>query len=845
MRYALRALLRTPAFTAIAVLTLAVGIGTDTTIFAIVDELAFKPARVTRSADVYSMGSLAIPDYETLLAHRPAGVEAIAAYDYNGGGLLQTPGRAQNVSGWRVSGGYANVHRVRAQVGRWISDEDNVGGEVDPKFVVRGQSRPIVLGQLGANVVVISDRIWREWFNSARDVVDRMTVTLNRIPMRVIGVAPAEFETKIDVWTPFGQRRLMTRDELEAKRPKKRPVGWAGPLPEPTQPELQVLVRKTTSVSDKVVTERLEAALAARPVTVDMPASLIHLGKTRGDTRLVSTGYTILMFAALIFVAACANLGNMLFARATEREGELAVRLSLGATRLGVFNLLFCETLLICAASCAVGLLFSAGVLRLFTDAFPAFQVNYWKRVPLDLSVDWRIATYATAAGLVAALVVGVGSLWRASRVSLLARLAASSQAVVAKTEGRTIRTMLVSVQVTAAVLLLIATGMLLENTSTRLNRRLMFDTSAVVSASLTLPDGYDESRGRHFFSQLLARVRSIEGVTAAAVTDALPGGQSPPPSVDVSVFVAEAPERGLSGVPKRLDGRWLHVSPGFLNVLGLTLTRGRDFLETDESGSEPVAMVSESVARRLWPGEDPIGKRLRCCRDTALRRVVGLVPDPITALDKPASLNFSEAVAEQMAGSGPGAFVLLPAAQHYGASMLLVLRSEAPKAAIQPVRDAIASLDPAVPVFDAGPVNATQFADEASSSAVRLLAGALGVIALGIAVLGVYAIVSYYVTRRSREFGLRLALGSTRRQIMKMVVDYAIHIVLIGLLPGVLLASLGTRYFQAELRELHPNGFTVWGAVPVLMLVAGVIAAWIPARRAARIEPYKTLKDL
>jgi ABC-type antimicrobial peptide transport system permease subunit len=147
--------------------------------------------------------------------------------------------------------------------------------------------------------------------------------------------------------------------------------------------------------------------------------------------------------------------------------------------------------------------------------------------------------------------------------------------------------------------------------------------------------------------------------------------------------------------------------------------------------------------------------------------------------------------------------------------------------------------------VFDAGPVDATQFASSSSATAVRLLAGALGAIALGISVLGVYAIVSYFVTRRAREFGLRLALGSTRRQIMKLVVDYAIHIVLIGLLPGVLLASLGTRYFQAELRELHPNGLTVWGAVPVLMLVAGIVAAWIPARRAARIDPYRSLKEL
>jgi predicted permease len=694
MAYALRALLRTPAFTAVAVVTLAVGIGTNTTIFAIVDELAFKPARYTQPADVYSAGSVAIPDYETLLANRPAGVEAIAAVDSYGGGLLQTPGRAEYVTGWRVSGGYRDVYRVGPQLGRWISDDDNVGGELDPKVVARGQSRPIVLGQLGANVVVISDRIWRDWFNAAPDIVDRVTITLNRTPMRVVGVAPSGFQTRIDVWTPFGHRRLLAREELDAQRPKKKPIGWVGPLPEPTQPTLQVMVRKTAGVSDQVVVDRVKAALAARPVTSDMPASSIRLGKTAGDARLVSTGYTILIFAALIFVAACANLGNMLFARATEREGELAVRLSLGATRRSVFNLLFSETLLICAVGSAAGLLFAAGVLHLFTDAFPAFQVNYWKRITLDLSIDWRVASSAIAGGAAAAVVVGAGSLWRASRVSLLARLAASSQAVVARTEGRTIRTMLVSVQVTAAVLLLIATGMLLENTSKRLNQRLMFDTRALVSATLTLPEGYDGSRGQHFFLQLLERVRSIDGVTAAALTDALPGGESPWPHSGISAIVAEAPERGLSGVPRRLDGQWLHVSPGFVRALGLTLTRGRDFLDGDEAGSEPVALVSESAARRLWAGEDPIGRRLQCCGETSLRRVIGLVPDPVSALDKPATLNFGEAVSDQLAGSGPGTFVLLPAAQQYSASMLLVLRSSSPRAMIRPLRDAVAALE-------------------------------------------------------------------------------------------------------------------------------------------------------
>lgn len=844
MRFALRSLTRTPSFTAIAILTLAIGIGTNTAIFAIVDELLFRPERDTPPEGVYGLGEVQIPDYETLAANPPAGVSAIAAYDWSVG-LLQIPGRAERVEGRRVTGGYGPVTGVRAQVGRWISDDDNVGGVVDPLITRSGITQASVFGQLGMDVVVISDRIWREWFNASPDIVEG-TVTLDHKPTRVIGVAPRGFGIGADIWTPFGRRRLLTREELE----KQRRPGWKGRPSEPQQPRMMVLLRKDPDASTTVIYNRLNAIVAARPARADMPTRTFSEPRSRprpGDNRLLTTGHTILGFAALIFVAACANLGNMLFARATEREGELAVRLSLGATRFGVFRLLLSETIAICAAASVVGLLFAAAVLYWFADAFPTFKMSSWRQVTLDLSIDWRIASYAAGAGLAAALIVGAGSLWRSSRVSLLARLAACGPAVAANTEGRTIRTMLVSVQVTVAVLMLIATGMLLENTRNRLNRRVLFDTSRLIAAQLELPDDYDEGRGQHFFAQVLARVRAVDGVTAAAIVDAIPGGKSPSPGYAPSSIVADAPSRGLSGTPTRINGSWVHVSPGLMDTLGMGTVRGRDFNDRDQAGSDPVVLVTESTALRLWPGVDPLGKRLTCCRATYMRRVVGVVPDPVGAVGRPLTMDLGEALSEsgQFSDTGQGVFVFVPAAQHYDRTMLLVLRSDTPQAAIQSMRDAVVALDPGVPVFGASPVDATQFAQPSSDQAVRLLAGALGIVALGIAVFGVYAIVSYYVTRRRREFGLRLALGSSRGQIVKLVVDYAIHIVLIGLLPGVLIASLGTRYFQAELQNLQPNGVTVWVAVPILMLVVGVLAAYIPARRAARVDPFATLKEL
>ena len=441
-------------------LTLAVGIATNTTIFAIVDEIALKPARGSADDRVFQLrGSdygIQIPDYELLVAEPPEGIAAIAAYDSFGGGLAQIPGRADRIYGWRVTGQYARVHAVRAQTGRWIDDTDNTGGEVDPKIAYGGATRHLMRGTLGSDVAVISDRLWREWFDSDRRVVENGTIMLNRRKARIIGVAPPGFEPDIDVWQPFGRRRLLTRAELELTRPKRNPA-LRTPKPgeprppqrdfEPTQPTIQVEVRTQDNASRDELNRRLTAAVSGRPASIESPRDPITLIQRRGDTRLLSTGYTILGFAALVFIAACANLGNMLYARAMEREGEMATRLALGATQLQVFRLLFNETLLICAAASLAGIAMAAGALELFADAVPAFQTNYWRSVRLDLGVDMRVFGYAAGAGALAAFVVGAGSLWRSNRSSLLTRIAASGAAVVAKTEGRTLRTMLVAVQ--------------------------------------------------------------------------------------------------------------------------------------------------------------------------------------------------------------------------------------------------------------------------------------------------------------------------------------------------------------------------------------------------------------
>jgi predicted permease len=843
VKHALRQLRRTPSFTALAVLTLALGIGATTAIFAIVDELNFKPISGTNLDDVYlasvqaapgrQLSALQKPDFRTLAAYPPPGIAAIAATPPGvQSRIMQIPGRAIHARGRQVSAGYADVFRLQPRQGRWITEEDNAGVN-------------------GADVVVISDRIWRDWFNARPDVAGHETVTFVEVvrtpgsstvsvvrrPFRIVGVAaPGFLADAWHYWVPLGHPPMWTIEEtIKCNADRDAAIAKKQGAAECVQPGFDVWMRAAKATQPDRLASAMTGAIAGRPAAPDSPTGIVVLRPAThvlALDRLANTGLLILGFASLVFLAACANLSNMLYARAAEREGEIAVRLSLGATRAGILRLLVSEAALICGAAAALGLGLAAISLQLFRDAFPSLRTDYLRQVQLDVTVDWRAFLFAACTAVVATAIVSATSLWRSSRVTLLSRLAANGPAVVQRAEGRTIRTLLVSVQITAAVLLLIAAGVYLESTNTRLNLRVQYDTSSLVAASFTLPRDYDESRGPHFLDQLLARVRAIDGVTAAGLADALPGGSAPSPSSGPSSLMAEAPERGVSGVPRTLNGSWVEVSPGLIDTLGLTFIRGHDVRETDHAAAPRVTVITQSVADGLWPGDEAIGKGLVCCGDRIPRTVIGIVSSPVTSL-------------EQSPLVTPGNFAFFPAAQNYRRAMMVVARADRPASIVEPMGNAIVALDADVPVFGVAPVDHTQFALVAAERAARTLAASLGAIALGISVLGVYAVVSYFVTKRRREFGLRLALGASRGQVIKLVVDHSIRMVLIGQVPAVLLASWGTWVFQSELVKLKANSLTVWIAVPIVILVAGIVAAYIPARRASRVQPISTLKEL
>jgi predicted permease len=444
---------------------------------------------------------------------------------------------------------------------------------------------------------------------------------------------------------------------------------------------------------------------------------------------------------------------------------------------------------------------------------------------------------FSLGAGVLAALVVGGLTAWRSTRVPPAGVLASSGLASGLTAAGRGVRTTMVAIQVTAAVVLVMACGFYLETMVSQLvdrgviGRRIQYDSDRVVTARVDLRQhDFSEARGRSFFDQGLRRAAAIGGVEAIALGSGLPGAAGPLRPGEMYLML-EAPPEGLAGDARRGVADFAVASPGYLTAIGLPLRRGREFVETDADGATLVGVVSEGAAATLWPGQDAIGKRFRFNAD--FLTVVGVSANPVGASER-----------GRFDLRTPN-FVFVPFAQHYRPSMALVARSAAPAALIEALRATVAAVDPEVAVIDAATAEDSALAWWAPARAALMLIGGLAAAALGIAMLGVYGVLQFFVSSRTREFGIRTALGASSGRVIKLVLDEAVHIVLVGLLVGVLVAALGSRVIEFRQFGVMPNSITNWVVVPLLILGSGLLAGYLPARRAARVDPTVALRSL
>jgi hypothetical protein len=474
------------------------------------------------------------------------------------------------------------------------------------------------------------------------------------------------------------------------------------------------------------------------------------------------------------------------------------------------------------------------GALSGLQAVFPTIEISRTERVVLAFGADPLVVVSALAAGVLASLIVSFGAAWRVTRLSAQSALASFSTTSRA---GRT-QVAFVSVQVTAAVLLVMGAGLFIEQIRKDLSRRLHvhYEAAAMTAARVDVAlHDYAEARGRVFFDRLVNEARALPGVERAALAEAIPASR---PGPDRTTIIAEDPPGGRAGEPPRINAAFMRVSPGFFDTAGVRLRAGRDFGPGDTVGAPLVAIVSESAADALWPGGDPLGRRFTLGKQ--LVSIVGVSPNVVSGLtgsreEHPGS--------ERFPATRPSNYVFVPFAQHYQPSMFVLVRAPE-QAQTDALRAVVRRVDEQVAVLQATPVSAQlRWLGAVWSAAVVMLT--LASVALAIAMLGVYGVVSFFVNSRMREFGIRLALGATPRGLMKLVFDYSLHIVIVGLLPAVFIAAVASRVIESRQYDLMPNDISTWVTVPLLLVASGLVAGYFPARRASRVDPNLTLRSL
>ena len=804
LRYALRRLAASPGFTFVAVLSLTLGIGANTAIFSLVSTALLRPLPVARPGELVSLTNSAgdrpfptfsYPNYRDL---RDRGGEVFdGLYAYRFAPLsVSHDGASERMWGYLVTGNYFEVLGVEAALGRALTPEDDRTAGAHP-------------------VAVLSHESWRRRFGADPGVVGR-TLVVNGRGYTVVGVLPQGFAgTEIiaapELWFPVSMQA-----EIEVGN------SW---LDKRGVENLFVQGRLRPGVSEgraRAVLDALSAQLAREFVEVNegKRVALAPPGFMGGSMRGAVLGFTSLLMAVVGFVLllACVNLANLLLARAAERRQEIAVRLALGAGRLRLVGQLMVESMLLAVVSGALGTLVAYWLVRAAVGLKPPVDVP----LAFDLRLDYRVLAFTCALSLATGVLFGLLPAWQATKVDLLPALkgeTASGALGRSRWKGG-----LIALQVALSLVLLVGGGLMLRALGRAQSLDLGFEPKQAVEVSFDLRlQGYDAARGREFQKRLLERVRQLPGVGAAGLVDLAP--------VDLhfsrdSVFVeGQTPGRAASA-PRAMVSR---AGPGYFQAMGTRLVRGRDFTERDDEKSTPVAVVNETFARRFWPGEDPVGRRFRQGGPASPPlEVVGVVEDgKYAGLNEPAQ-----------------AYAVRPLAQAYTGMNTLILRTDRdPRALVAAVLGEVRQLDPHLPA-GGKPLEARLAMPLLPVRVAAALFGSFGLLALALAAVGIYGVMSYAVSRRAREIGIRMALGARASDVLRLTVRQGMAPVVVGVAVG-LAAALGlTRLAGSLLFGVSASDPLTYAGVVALLTAVALAACYVPARRASKVDPLVALRN-
>lgn len=807
VRVALRGLLKSPGFALVAIGTLALGIGANTALFSIFSSLILRPLPVRDpvSLALLTNGSWSYPIWKAIRVRDNLfdGTFAWAGESFD----LSPSGQSDPVDGAYVSGRLFDVLGVAAIRGRMITPADDGAAPDGP-------------------VAVISHRVWRQRFAGARDVVGRQ-LTVQRVPFTIVGVMPPGFfgpdvGRMTDVMLPFAAEPLIRGQE---SRLASRSSAW-----------LQIMVRlrpgrgleQTNAALRAAQPQIIEGATWSRakePLTLAPAATGRSTLRRRFETPL----FAMVVAVGLVLLVACANIASLLLARALARRRELSVRLALGSLRWRIARLLFIESLIVAVTGAAFALVFAK-----WSSALLVRQLSTWREtVSLDLALDWRVLGFAAALACLSAIVAGVAPVLGLTSLAPAEALSNAGRGM-AGDRRFAVRSGLVVAQIAVSLVLVIAAGLFLRTFASLNQLPLGFVPEPLLVAELDLQagGGPPEERG--------ARVERLRDAAAA-----VPGVRSA--SVSAIRQVSGANTGWSSGLVGVGDGEislrqppvWLNATtPGWFATMGMSLRSGRDFEAGDRLGGGPVVIVNDAFVRRFLPGTQPIGQHVRLGArrgDTVGTRyeIVGVVGDVVYTTPREGML----------------ATMYVPIAQRkpseFWETVLLTINA-APgrRAAVE--RDVAAALTQAdsTVAFTFGTFDQLVEATVTQERLIAMLSSFFGGLALLLAAVGLYGVVAHAVRARQTEIGLRMALGAAPSSIVRLVFQRVGVLIAVGIAVGLAGSLWAARFVEALLFDLEAcDPVTFAGSVAVLVAV-GVVAAWMPARRAARLDPVTVLRE-
>ena len=798
-RYAFRQLLRQPGFTIIAVVALALGIGANTVLFSVINTLFLRPLSYPHPEQLVRVwgsfpergldrANVSWPRFQSWRDQQQSFTE-FSAQSFTGF-TMTGRGDPENLNGVRVTENFFRALGVQPLLGRVFNpDEDRPGG---------------------ANVAVLSHTFWQKRFGGDQNILGQ-SITLNGTPFTIIGIMPASVKfpfIQTQVWIP----RVFEQEGLPPEI-VERGTGF-----------LTILGRMKPGVTRAQAEEQMRIIdrryQTANPDKVDAKAGM-SVVSYHEDLVGQQRPMMLTLFAAVgcVLLVGCANVANLLLARFIGRRKEIAIRSALGATRARIVFQFLAESVLTAAFAGVLGVLLSIWGLDLLKKVLENFLPR-----SREITLDVNVLLFAVGLSLITGIILGLVPALHASRSDPIDSLKDSSRGSTGRGAGR-LRAGLLVAEV-ALSLVLVVGAVLLVDSFRRLQRvDPGFRPDGLTTFFVGLPPGSypDVDRQALFFQNAIEKLKALPGVTTASAGSTLPasdGGNTRSP--------AAVEGRPLPAVSERLITVRSTILPGFLETLGVPIKQGRDFNWQDRSNSPLVAIVNEAMAKKMFPGENPIGRRLITGIQSIPREIVGVAGDVHTE-------NLSLL---------PGPEMYYPATQLDGAFLSVVVRSSRPAASLRTeLIGAIHSLDPGLPIDQVQSYNEVISAASADRRLSMYLLGGFAVLALALAGMGIYSVIAYGVAQRTNEFGIRFALGAATRDVVGLVMREGLRLSIVGLVVGVGLSLAVTRLMHRLLFEVSPRDPWLYSGVALFICAVAALACFVPAMRATRIDPMQALR--